>query len=622
MLVLIKYDPVLKRTPWACLISGCMMLFSLPFLGALVGVGSGASLKESAAGTSLAFPLLLATAHVVFLRSLGERVTDWDRSLPVTMWSAFQSKMLGSFLAFSIPMLTAALVLCGPLALVGGFLNLLLGVCSALLAIAAGVTTLNAWKPHSENLGYFEAALSLLATLVVVFGPIAGTPVVAIAIHLVITVAGLAWISSQLPSGMPAAGVTEGGRVVPLDNPLMLKHITPRLPGAGTAVSSSTAKIAKETDEPFLARIMSPVNWFLLRGVTVGPPSFFAPFSGPLGLYLLGVFFLTNMVREEAFLDIWLPILALHGVRTGLGLLHGLGSLPISRTRILPFVVMPPLIVIMAISALRGAASPEYQSFGRLSEGVRLGIGSPRTMTKDPDYSIHVRVPPELWQWSHSEDAPTTKAPWGESSTPLLHPLFPGSALGVFNPFDVQGANTIRFASWQFSRALSKVYGLDVSPREVRKKWFSAHDPYMRIREIGRWDTRDYVWTDKSPIRPRNLPLSAAFVGILVWFLSACYAMRSNVPPLTAAGWKRRKLWNTAIPFAVFGFFGLRAWLNSLDHALEPIVLARFHAAMDSMLGSSAMAWSGLIIVTFTLCYAILRRRIQRLEVPTSPKNG
>ncbi len=455
MLALIKHDPVLKRLPWVCLISGCMMLFSLPFLGAFVGVGSGASLRESTADTSLAFPLLLATAHVVFLRSLGERVTDWDRSLPVTMWSAFQSKMLGSFLAFSIPMLTAALVLCGPIALVGGLLNLLLGVCSALLAIAAGVTTQYAWKPHSENLGYSDATLSLLATLAVVFGPIAGAPVVAIAIHLVITVAGLAWISSQLPSGMPAAGVTEGGRVVPLDNPLMSKHITPRPPGAGTAVSSSTAKIAKETDEPFLARFMSPVNWFLLRGVTVGPPSFFAPFSGPLGLYLLGVFFLTNMAREEAFLDtfldIWLPILALHGVRTGLGLLHGLGSLPISRTRILPYVVIPPLIVVMAISALRGAASPEYQSFGGLSEGVRLGIGSPRIMTRDPDYTIHVRVPPELWQWSHSKDAPTTKAPWGESSTHLLHPLFPGSELGAFNPFDIHGANTISFFQIRFS---------------------------------------------------------------------------------------------------------------------------------------------------------------------------
>jgi hypothetical protein len=79
-----------------------------------------------------------------------------------------------------------------------------------------------------------------------------------------------------------------------------------------------------------------------------------------------------------------------------------------------------------------------------------------------------VHVPWEYLELTRDGSAPTVTAPWGESHTPELQPLWKGGSLALYDPFEVAPDSSPEFVELQLERAVQTVYGIRVSP-EVRE---------------------------------------------------------------------------------------------------------------------------------------------------------
>lgn len=591
MLALLKQNPLLKNTPLACLVSGAVIILLLPVAGTLNAATQSMD-TSTAAQVNVHFLgmfLMIATLHsaIVSARYVGvrTRVTELEQSLPVTFRMAVQHRMMALWIALVAPLLVA----CGIIAMVKGVGSGPSGLVATgarlLLYLSTAAIILFAWRPKAMTLGATEAiglcAIAVLAVMVPTLQP--GTW--SLYSHPIILVGGLFWINHRLPNEMPAED------------------------------ESTEPQASHEAGDPMWSRFMSPLQWILLRGTLLRPSL--------LVLYGMASLLMLFPSSGNETMAIWFPVLVVfQGTTTGLVLLNGLGSLPVSRSRILPYVVLPSLILLLLTYSTLSAASPKHHSFEMLSAEVQLDGSAEETLDNVHEYSTHVKVPAQLWAWTESEKPTTITAPWGETTTPVQHPLYSGSLTSVYNPYDVNDRNTVRFAAWQVSRALSKTYEVDLTPEQVHARWFPEEEldstlEDARLHSLGALDTPEMV-----AVQPPNRPGSGALLAVLVWFLTALSALRSNIPGRTRGAWLRQ-IWTkwTLLVVLFIAFFGFSIF-RTYDRVLGPIISAKVQGSIDSALGSSPLAWGALILAAIGLSYAVLRIKIQRLEVPKLPKNG
>jgi hypothetical protein len=133
-------------------------------------------------------------------------------------------------------------------------------------------------------------------------------------------------------------------------------------------------------------------------------------------------------------------------------------TLPISRSILLPLLVAPLFLLIIA--------------------GYTIGISIKQLWFPRPPISIsaefgpankalwHEWLPREFWRSAPAVGAPMIQAPWGETYTPpTVH------ALGqpIYNPYAVGDDNSTRFFEWQLGRATQAAYGRAISISEFKR---------------------------------------------------------------------------------------------------------------------------------------------------------
>lgn len=122
--------------------------------------------------------------------------------------------------------------------------------------------------------------------------------------------------------------------------------------------------------------------------------------------------------------------------------LYRLDYLPIPRPRLFSYIILAlvvPLLLGTGVGAL-GFLSPIEASQIRYHEG-------------------RLQVPAEEWRLTARGQVEAVTAPWGESFTPRENPLFPGSSVVAYMPFESGEASSDRFRALQANRAVRTVYG-------------------------------------------------------------------------------------------------------------------------------------------------------------------
>ncbi|MDF1838645.1 MAG: hypothetical protein P1V35_12315, partial [Planctomycetota bacterium] len=357
---LVKQDIVIKRTPWACLLSGILMMVYIPALSTLGTLGSISGPGSASYGTYLVLPLLLAAAHSLIVHarhmSIKERVTELDRSLPMTMKTVYCNRFVAVGLALSLPLFSAGVVAAVLLGFERAGPMLMYAMARALVAITAGVVVLYAWKPRSGSLGTVESVLVALAAVFMVFGPLIAFPAQSLLLHFLIGASGILCMMLRIPSGMPTA-------------------------------SQTLTKVTREARAPLWSRIMPPLHWVVIRSTLLRPSQLY--------LYLVVTLVIAIGMRSNPVFDLWFPvIIAFQGITTGLVLINGVDSLPIGREKLTPFIVLPSLVIIVGLYSFATATGRDSKSFEILSNQIMLDSNHEETLTTGRgNWAMHLKVP-------------------------------------------------------------------------------------------------------------------------------------------------------------------------------------------------------------------------------------
>jgi hypothetical protein len=110
------------------------------------------------------------------------------------------------------------------------------------------------------------------------------------------------------------------------------------------------------------------------------------------------------------------------------------------------------------------------QTMGACLLAVLLGVGvfslgqlSGKSRAKMVSFSQEqVRVPREFYEIAPNGQAPVITSPWGETHSPTLHSVLPGSRLALYNPFERGDESSARFIKLQIDRAIERIHEVPI----------------------------------------------------------------------------------------------------------------------------------------------------------------
>lgn len=606
MLTLLKRERALRWLPLACLITAALaaLMFEATSGLDLIALsrnqtvdsnslsGFGGGVNSALDGSFAYILLLMVTLQVSVVLTLKHvsprtRITDFERTLPITARAIILQRAATIWIGFALPFLSASAAV--GLLLRGSHDLQALGalVVHGLFRLALGVLVLFVYRPRKRTLHVVELMATAVVALGVVLAPafietqaLDGAVVILVALCL-----GFLWARLAAWS--------------PVDDPRM------------------TSQATRDAAAPYPVRVLGPLRWTLLRST----------FLRPLVLYLavITVVFVTAMGAEMLFFMLWFPAMLVHGsLRVGLNVLHGIDAFPIRRERALRFLALPPLAVLLVSSTLWATLPRPIGKYAILSREVQLDAQSEDSLTGDAEYADHVRVPPELWRFASNGSDSRAVSPWGETSSPFPHPVFWGSTTFIYNPFDVQPTNSGRFLMWQICRALSEVHGFEGTPEDVHERWFPSVDLNEPVADLRLDDVsaEDWGFVVSAHGRVPNGIGFGALCATLMWFLVAAFCLRPNTPPRSGARWRTVLSMKALGGAAVLTAILLLAMLDTNDGAILTVLMTRLHASIDAGLGSSPVLWTILVGAVVGASYGFLAWRIGRIEVPPLAVNG
>jgi hypothetical protein len=321
----------------------------------------------------------------------------------------------------------------------------------------------------------------------------------------------------------------------------------------------------------------SPLAWVLL--LCVGLYSFLATVQFHDGESLL-LLLLLNAVLT-------VPLLGL-----AIDRVVRLDPLPISRRLIIAYMVAP----IVAVIGIGTAGGNLLLTPDSLSQIDQRGCCS--------------QVPYEHWQLTVDREPPQITAPWGESYQPQGWPLFRGSRVTLYNPYESNAGSSPRFVSLQYWRAAQAVYGVEI-PSALLQPKANTQGVLTQIRERN-------IHSLRADVRLRSLAvglllLVGPYAGLMTLFLcqfsSSLYAgfyRRATTGLLICVGL-------LAVGALVVDLAGVSArWIIPATFAVVCSRVAEWCALPTTAL------WL-LIVIAWTGACLLLGRQLQRIEAPLRP---
>lgn len=277
-----------------------------------------------------------------------------------------------------------------------------------------------------------------------------------------------------------------------------------------------------------------------------------------------------------------------------LPMLRKIDFLPVSRSRLFAIAMLPIIISILA-----------GMGIGWLS--VALQSGEHRLISY---YDSQLQIPKEFYGLTEDGPPPVLTSIWGEFHEPESYPLYKGSRVHVYKPFDTGPESSPRFIALQIDRAAETIHGIVRDPLERYEDldggFIEAASGccFKVMKSIGRnSDTRSRVF---------------ALAGILsVAFYSVVIALQ-----LRYAGRSGKKLSNFIVPGVVIILLLIiisvvlagRAGLckPSFVEAVPSIYMRK---ASDVIPFSTGLLWA-VFIVACAAGYLVLQSAYRRFEAP------
>jgi hypothetical protein len=359
--------------------------------------------------------------------------------------------------------------------------------------------------------------------------------------------------------------------------------------------------------EPAPARLDSTPDHLSFRSLlhqTVARTLWSSPLAWVL-LFCVGLysFFVTAQYYDgESLLLLLLLIAVLTVPLLGLAIdrIVRLDPLPISRSFVIAHMVIP-IVAVIGI----GIAGSNL-----------LMLLTPDSLTQIDSRGCCLQVPYEHWQLVVDGQPPQITAAWGESYQPQGWPLFQGSRITLYNPYESNAGSSPRFVSLQYRRAAQAVYGIEV-PSALLQSVAESDRGIDQKAELPRI-TEDDIHSLRADGRLRSLAvglllLAGPYTGLLTLFLcqfsSSLYA---RIYRWTATG-LLIGVGLLAIGAVVVDLVGIsERWIIPAAFAVVCAHLAEWSALPTTALWLLTLAaWAGTCL--------LLGRQLQGIEAPLHP---
>jgi hypothetical protein len=302
----------------------------------------------------------------------------------------------------------------------------------------------------------------------------------------------------------------------------------------------------------------------------------------------------------------WVWALAAMAAILPLVRLHRLDPLPISRGRLLPWIVLP--IVILPILGFAGArifapTAGEPLVAGRWIEAE----GRPGR--------CGMRVSAELWEVAWDGAPPPAVSPTGESHPRVGVPAVRGARPVAYNPYATPEGASPEFVAWQMSRAIRAGFGVAIAPDELQARYLTRGPDGRAAWVAGEPDPARDDPRLRPPVHLGALPLVAIAVGLPILLLLAGL-MRRLADARHEAVRRRVSLLVAAGPLALSIGFVAAAMRDVLDtDALGILARSGFESLVPTALRHPVAAWAAALAL-LALGYGVALRAFRRLEAP------
>lgn len=368
---------------------------------------------------------------------------------------------------------------------------------------------------------------------------------------------------------------------------------------------------------------LGPLRWSFLRGAFLRLETmpvmalfvFFA-FTGISSLFgTLLTFFALSVFLSAALLRKALPAIG------------GFAGLPIPRRRLAPWLLLPVLGIALMTPVLKEAGPLDDVDRYRFPGGVAVDYpASDDFLGGEGSRHSHVRVPGHHWRFANLDEDRTVTAPWGESVTPLAHPVFWGSSVITYNPYDVEGTSSVRFMAWQLGRAIREIHGVSLTEAEVLERWYADLTlPNLRETVAEVRPRRRTAAEFGLAVRPGRSPAGGwmnVFTIVLGWCIGGIGSMLIRRPSYGVGRARRQLLFRVTLAFATGAVGATLVFAGAKDPFLAGAVDAKLRGALSWVTGGHTGWLVALTAATAVLGYWILVRRLERIEIPPPLKNG
>ncbi len=293
-------------------------------------------------------------------------------------------------------------------------------------------------------------------------------------------------------------------------------------------------------------------------------------------------------------------------------------SLPIVRSRVLAYLIVPPALIL---------------GFTYLGTHVAIQLAHEAREViayhaDDPENPLRITLEHfELRALDSSGELAPITAPWGETHPAHSVTLAQGLPWVLYKPYSAPAGCSRRFLAWQIGRAAEAAYGIRIAPEEIADRYLDAGTSgSLKPESAGLSIVEDYA----PPARPLHVRLFPLLFDPPAASVFPCVAAAAGVPWLLLSAWtcrfyraSRTKRRRNTYAFAVVGGVFL---VHILQFALDAtgvwtlrmipsaVVLATRSIAEALPGGTFALylASAALILIS----YRILRREFERVEMP------
>lgn len=317
----------------------------------------------------------------------------------------------------------------------------------------------------------------------------------------------------------------------------------------------------------------------------------------------------------------WIWIMLILILAVPMGSLHMLDALPLSRRRILPWLLLPGMVVtVIALLVTRGIGDQRAEARGLLrlvadSEVAASGADD-EADGDEADSSLapcRLLVPASLHEIAWDGVAPELAGPGVERHTPSIIRPIAGLPPVIFSPFDTPPGASPDFVAGQLKRAIEAAYGRDIPAAELEARYLRPlPGGGTGVRPEGLTLLADYPDLRARP-RRHDLPLLLAAL-VVPWFFIVGWGLRLFTR--FARESTRRVVFPlfALVPLAISIVFILAAESNWIEpdwvYAGYRICARTITAALP---GGSLLLW-GLLALGVAVGYRFAESRFRRVE--------